>query len=141
MIAFDLIKLAFNDLVSVPLVDYHQKQLCFTFLMLKRLFKNPGLRVVFLREEGIVAATFFVEYLVAFVEVGQTLVEVVVCADASDLVSDITVVVVVVVDVTDVAFDDYIVVCVAVEVDVVAGLFVIFVVAAVVDDAGFHFYP
>ena len=109
--------------------------------MLKRLFKNPGLRVVFLREEGIVVATFFVEYLVAFVEVGRTLVEVVVCADASDLVSDITVVVVVVVDLTDVAFDDYIVVCVAVEVDVVAGLFVIFVVAAVVDDAGFHFYP
>lgn len=46
-----------------------------------------------------------------------------------------------VVDLTDVASDYYIVVCVAVEVDIVAGLFVIFVVAAVVDDAGFHFYP
>ena len=109
--------------------------------MLKRLFKNPGLRVVFLREEGIVVATFFVEYLVAFVEVGRTLVEVFVCADASDLVSDITVVVVVIVDLTDVAFEDYIVVCVSVEVDVITGLFVIFVVAAVVDDASFNFYP
>ena len=62
------------------------------------------------------------------------MVEVVVAADADDLIADVTAAAVVVVALTNVVFDDDYVVGGAVDVVVIAGL-VVFVVVAV-DDAG-----
>ena len=104
-------------------------------MKLKLLCKNPGQRLVSLRKVGIVVATFLVEYVVA-VGVVWDLIEVVVAADADDLVSGVTSAAVVVCGLVNVVFDDdYIVACVAVDIVVVAGFVVVFVVVAV-DDAG-----
>ena len=81
-----------------------------------------------LREVGIAAAAFLVEYVVAFV-VSENLVEVNVASDTDDLA------VFVVVAFAGVVFDYNYIVCVAVDVAVVAGYVVLFVFVAV-DDAG-----
>ena len=86
-----------------------------------------------LREVGIAAAAFLVEYVVAFV-LSENLVEVDVASDTDDLVAGVTAAVVVAVGFADVVFDNDYIHCVAVDV-VVAGCVVLFVVVAV-DDAG-----
>ena len=86
------------------------------------------------REVGIAAAAFLVEYVVAFV-LSENLVEVDVASDTDDLVAGVTAAVVVAVGFADVVFDNDYIHCVAVDVVVVAGCVVLFVVVAV-DDAG-----
>ena len=86
-----------------------------------------------LREVGIAAAAFLVEYVVAFV-LSENLVEVDVASDTDDLVAGVTAAVVAV-GFADVVFDNDYIHCVAVDVVVVAGCVVLFVVVAV-DDAG-----
>ena len=98
--------------------------------MLKLLCRNPGQRLIVLREVGIVIVTFLVEYVVAVV-VGQDLVEVNVATNNDDLVVGVTTAVVLVVRFADVVFDDENVVCVAADVLPVAGYIVVFLVVAV----------
>ena len=84
-----------------------------------------------LREVGIAAAAFLVEYVVVFV-VSENLVEVEVASDTDDLPAGVTAAGVVAVDgVVDYDYN----VCVAIDVVVLAGYVVLFVVVAV-DDAG-----
>ena len=84
-----------------------------------------------LREVGIAAAAFLVEYVVVFV-VSENLVEVEVASDTDDLPAGVTAAGVVAV--AGVVFDYDCIVCVAVDVVVLAGYVVLFVVVAV-DDA------
>ena len=85
-----------------------------------------------LREVGIAAAAFLVEYVVVFV-VSENLVEVEVASDTDDLPAGVTAAGVVAV--AGVVFDYDYIFCVAVDVVVLAGYVVLFVVVAV-DDAG-----
>ena len=87
-----------------------------------------------LREVGIAAAAFLVEYVVAFV-LSENLVEVDVASDTDDLAAGITAAVVVAVPFADVVFDCAFIVCVAADVVILAGYVVLFVIV-IVDDAG-----